>query len=36
MFGSGLPDVKFSNPKPQFELILEGLGMENVNIFLAI
>jgi hypothetical protein len=29
----GLPDGLFSNQKPQFGLILEGLGIKNVGIF---
>jgi hypothetical protein len=32
-FCTGLPDGLFSNRKSQFGLILEGLGMENVDIF---
>jgi hypothetical protein len=30
----GLPDGIFKNPKSQFGLILEGLGMENVATYL--
>jgi hypothetical protein len=29
----GLPDGIFSNQKSKFEKILEGLGMENVDLF---
>jgi hypothetical protein len=31
---SGLPDGLFSNQKSQLGYILEGLGIENVGIFL--
>jgi hypothetical protein len=30
---TGLPDGLFSNQKTQFGYILEGLGVENVDIF---
>jgi hypothetical protein len=30
---SGLPDGLFSNPKSQFWVNLEGLRLENLNIF---
>jgi hypothetical protein len=33
---AGLPDCLFSDQKIQFGYILEGLGMENVGIFLSI
>jgi hypothetical protein len=33
---TGLPDGLFSNQKPQFGHILEGLGMENDGIFMTI
>jgi hypothetical protein len=32
---SGLPDGLFSNQKYHFGYILEGLGMENVDIFMT-
>jgi hypothetical protein len=34
--GTGLPDGLFSNQKYQFGYIFEGLGMENVGIFMII
>jgi hypothetical protein len=33
--GSGLPDGFFKNQKSQFGKILEGLRMENVEIFIG-
>jgi hypothetical protein len=33
---AGLPDGLFSNQKYQFGLILEGLRMENVDIYIGI
>jgi hypothetical protein len=32
---TGLPDGSFSNQKYQFGYILEGLGMENIGIFMT-
>jgi hypothetical protein len=33
MSAPGLPDGLFSNQKPQFVYILEGLRLENIDIF---